>query len=72
MQAWQDYLEETLRKNEEDTNFPPPNRPAGDRFAVFPPRIGNNPAMRNIMRNAISSRYNSFAEENNLSSPETH
>lgn len=66
MQAWQDYLEETLRKNEEDTNFPLPNRPAGDRFVGFPPRIRNDPAMRNIMRNVLSSRYNSFAEENNL------
>lgn len=68
MQAWQDYLEETLQKNEEDTNFPPPNRPIGNRFAGFPPRMRNDPAMSNIMRNVLSSRYNSFAEENNLSS----
>ncbi len=69
MQSWQDYLENALKeKNIDSTSTSTQeNRPAENRFVQNRPDITNNPALRNNLRSSISFRYDSLAEEIDLS-----
>lgn len=67
MQAWQDYLEGALNENNKSSIPAPQNSPDGNRMVDNAPVITNNPALRNGRRSPISFRYDTFAEENDLS-----
>lgn len=64
MDIWQDYLEENLQNCEEETSSTPLNKPNESPIMRYSSNIRNNSAMKDMMKVSLSSRYNSFAEEN--------
>jgi len=63
MQAWQDYLEDTLNENKLVSIPAQQNRPAANRMADTEASNANTPALRNNLRSFMSSRYDALAEE---------
>lgn len=67
MQAWQDYLEDTLNEKSTDSGISTQTRPVENMMADNAPGIRNNPALRNGLRSSISSGYDALAEVIGLS-----